>query len=284
MNLSFKAQLSEAKERIIKGYATTESWDRQGEKLPLEVAKKAFARFAESPKICKLHGREEFGRVNSCGCGGVGEFLGHEAADNGILISVRITSDETWGRIEKGEYNGFSIGGYSRAKDGVITDLELVEISLVGIPVNGDCVFLTAKGGVKMDEELKNMLKEISAGVTLLCSAKGDAMSEMAKGDAMSEMAKGDAMSEMAKGNAMVAEIAALKECAAKQAAEIASFKSAMQKLEDTPAMMAKGAAFDTASEGSKTDGGGRKMSEVPYKELVSMTLEQRGKLVNDIA
>ena len=266
MNLSFKAQLSEAKERIIKGYATTESWDRQGEKLPLEVAKKAFAKFAESPKICKLHGREEFGRVNSCGCGGVGEFLGHEAADNGILISVRITSDETWGRIEKGEYNGFSIGGYSRAKDGVITDLELVEISLVGIPVNGDCVFLTAKGGVKMDEELKNMLKEIGAGVALLCSAKGDAMVAAAKGDAM------------------VAEFAALKECAAKQSAEIETLKATLKKLEETPAQLAKGAAFDHASAWSKTDGGVRKMSEVPYKELVSMTLEQRGNLVNDIA
>ena len=267
MNLSFKAQLSNAKERIIKGYATTESWDKQGEKLPLEVAKKAFDRFAESPKICKLHGRDEFGgRVNSCGCGGVGELLGHEATDKGILISVRIASDDAWERIVKGEYNGFSIGGYSRAKDGVIHELELVEISLVGIPANGDCVFLTAKGGEKMDEELKNMLKEIGAGVALLCSAKGDAMAEMAKGDAMA------------------AEFAALKECAAKQAAEIESLKAAMQKLEETPAQAAKGAAFDTASEGSKTDGGGRKMSEVPYKELLSMTAEQRGKLVNDLA
>ena len=265
MNLSFKAQLSDAKERIIKGYATTESWDKQGEKLPLEVAKKAFDRFAESPKICKLHGREEFGRVNSCGCGGVGELLGHEATNKGILISVMITSDEAWGRIENGEYNGFSIGGYSRAKDGVITDLELVEISLVGIPVNGDCVFLTAKGE-KMDEELKNMLKEIGAGVALLCSAKGDAMVAAAKGDAMA------------------AEFAALKECTAKQAAEMEGLKATLKKLEETPAMVAKGSAFDTAFEGSKTDGGVRKMSEVPYKELVSMTLEQRGKLVNDIA
>lgn len=264
MNLSFKAQLSNAKERIIKGYATTESWDKQGEKLPLEVAKKAFARFAESPKICKLHGREEFGRVNSCGCGGVGEFLGYEVTDKGILISVRITSDDAWGKIEKGEYNGFSIGGYSRAKDGVITDLELVEISLVGIPVNGDCVFLTAKGGVKMDEELKNMLKEIGAGVALLCSAKGDAMVAAAKGDAM------------------VAEFAALNECAAKQAAEIEALKATLKKLEETPAMVAKGAAFDHKSEGSKTNAG-RKMSEVPYQELASMTPEQRNLLINDI-
>lgn len=264
MNLSFKAQLKDAKGRIIEGYATTDSWDRQGEKLPLEVAKKAFAKFAESPKICKLHGREEFGRVNSCGCGGVGEFLGYEVTDKGILISVRITSDDAWGKIEKGEYNGFSIGGYSRAKDGVITDLELVEISLVGIPVNWDCVFLTAKGE-KMDEELKNMLKEIGAGVALLCSVKGDAMVAMAKGDAMA------------------AEFAALKECAAKQGAEIEALKATIKKLEETPDTAAKGASFDHKSEGSKANAG-RKMSEVPYQELISMTPEQRGKLVNDIA
>ena len=259
MNLSFKAQLKDAKYRIIEGYATTDSWDRQGEKLPLEVAKKAFAKFAESPKICKLHGREEFGRVNSCGCGGVGEFIGHEATDKGILISVMVTSDEAWERIEKGEYNGFSIGGYSRAKDGVITDLELIEISLVGIPANGDCVFLTAKGEIKMDEELKKMLNDINAGITELRSEK--------------ELAKGDALS---------AEFAALKECAAKQGAEIAELKSIIAKLDATPDETAKGAAFDHKSEGSKTNTG-RKMSEVPYRELASMTPEQRGLLINDI-
>jgi len=161
MKLSFKAQLKDAKERIVEGYATTDSWDKQGEKLPMEVAKKAFERFVKSPKICRLHGREEFGAVNPCGCGGVGELTGYTADDKGIMIAVKITDGVAWDKVVKGEYNGFSIGGYSRANDGVITDFELVEISLVGVPANGDCVFLTAKGEIKMDEESKELLKLI---------------------------------------------------------------------------------------------------------------------------
>lgn len=128
----------------------------------MEVAKKAFAKFAESPKICRLHGREEFGAVNPCGCGGVGELTGYAADEKGIMIAVKITDDAAWEKVLMGEYNGFSIGGYSRASDGVIADFELVEVSLVGIPVNGDCVFLTAKGEIKMDEESKLLLKLIA--------------------------------------------------------------------------------------------------------------------------
>ena len=94
MQLSFKSQLKSAKERIIEGYATTDSWDKQGERLPLDIAVSAFEQFSKSPKICTLHGRSEFGgKVNSVGCGGVAEFLGYTVCDNGIYISVKITDD-----------------------------------------------------------------------------------------------------------------------------------------------------------------------------------------------
>lgn len=110
-----------------------------------------------------------------------------------------------------------------------------------------------------MDEELKKMLSDINAGIAALRSEK--------------ESAKGDALS---------AEFVALKECAAKQSAEIEALKATLKKLEEMPAQTAKGAAFDHKSEGSKT-GAGRKMSEVPYQELSSMTPEQRSLLINDI-
>ena len=276
MNLSFKAQLSEAKERIIKGYATTDSWDRQGEKLPLEVAKKAFAKFVESPKICKLHGREEFGKINPCGCGGVGELIGYAADEKGIMVAVKITDNAVWDKVEKGEYNGFSVGGYSHASNGVITDFELIEISLVGVPANGDCVFLNAKGDIKMDEESKELLK-------LIVENQKSILAELVKANAQESAEPPEAANMAAKGGAMAAEFAALKECAAKQGAEIEALKATIKKLEETPDTAAKGASFDYKSEGSKVNAG-RKMSEVPYKELVSMTLEQRGRLVNDIA
>ena len=271
MKLSFKAQLKDAKERIVEGYATTESWDRQGEKLPLEVAKKAFEGFVKSPKICKLHGREEFGTANPCGCGGVGELTGYTADDKGIMIAVKITDNAAWDKVVKGEYNGFSVGGYSRADNGVITDFELVEVSLVGIPANGDCVFLAVKGEIKMDEESKELLKLIVENQKLM-------LAELAKYNAAeSEEAAG--MS--AKGGAMGAEFAAIKAHAEEQRAEIASMKELLTRLENTPAVAAKGVAFDVGAGGGKT--GERKASEVPYTELLAMTVEQRSKLINDL-
>lgn len=271
MKLSFNAQLKDAKERIVEGYATTESWDKQGEKLPLEVAKKAFAKFSESPKICKLHGREEFGAVNPCGCGGVGELTGYTADDKGIMIAVKITDDVAWDKVMKGEYNGFSIGGYSRANDGVIADFELIEISLVGVPANGDCVFLTAKGEIKMDEESKELLKLIVENQKLM-------LAELVKYNA-AESAEDAGMS--AKGVAMGAEFAAIKAQMEAQHAEIASMKELLTRLENTPATAAKGSAFDAGAGEEKT--GERKASEVPYTELLAMTVEQRSKLINDL-
>ena len=271
MKLSFKAQLKDAKERIVEGYATTESWDKQGEKLPLEVAKKAFAKFAESPKICKLHGREEFGAVNPCGCGGVGELTGYAADDKGVMIAVKITDNAAWEKVLNGEYNGFSIGGYSRANDGVITDFELIEISLVGIPVNGDCVFLAAKGEIKMDEESKALLKLIAENQKLM-------LAELAKSNA-AEFAEAAVIS--VKGGAMNAEFADFKSQMEAQRAEIASMKELLTRLENTPATAAKGSAFDVGAAGEKT--GERKVSEVPYAELLTMTVEQRSKLINDL-
>ena len=271
MKLSFKAQLKDAKERIVEGYATTDSWDRQGEKLPLEVAKKAFAKFAESPKICKLHGREEFGTANPCGCGGVGELTRCAADDKGILIAVKITDNAAWDKVLKGEYNGFSIGGYSRANNGVITDFELVEVSLVGIPANGDCVFLAAKGEIKMDEEAKTLLRLIAENQKLM-------LAEVAKYNA-AESAEAAGMS--AKGEAMNAEFTAFKAQMEAQRAEIEGVKELLARLENTPVASAKGAAFDVGAGGGKT--GERKASEVSLSELSAMTQEQRAQLINDL-
>lgn len=271
MKLSFKAQLKDAKERIVEGYATTDSWDEQGEKFPLDVARKAFERFAKSTKICKVHGIDEFGKANPRGCGGVSELIGYTADDKGIMIAVKITDDAAWDKVVKGEYNGFSVGGYKRVKNGVITDYELIEISLVGIPVNGDCVFLSVKGGIEMDEEAKTLLRLIAENQRLMLDG-------MAKSNA-AESAEAAVIS--AKGGSMNAEFADFKSQMEAQRAEITSMKELLTRLENTPATSAKGSAFDAGAGGKKT--GERKVSEVPYTELLAMTAEQRSKLINDL-
>ena len=274
MKLSFKAQLKDAKERVLEGYATTESWDSQGEMLPLEVAKKSFEKFAASPKICKLHGLEEFDDANPRRCGGVGELTGHTADDKGILIAVKITDDAAWDKVLKGEYNGFSIGGYSRANDGVIAYFEIIEISLVGVPANGDCVFLTVKGEIKMDEEAKALLKLIAENQKLM-------LAELTKSNAAESAEPPEAAGMAAKGGAMNVEFAEMKAQVEAQRAEITSMKELLTRLENTPAVAAKGVAFDVGAGGGGA--GERKVSEVSIAELSAMTQEQRAQLINDL-
>lgn len=274
MKLSFKAQLKDAKERIVEGYATTDSWDEQGEKFPLDVARKAFERFAKSTKICKVHGIDEFGKANPRGCGGVSELIGYTADDKGIMIAVKITDDAAWDKVVKGEYNGFSVGGYKRVKNGVITDYELIEISLVGIPANGDCVFLSVKGEIKMDEESKALLKLIADNQKLM-------VAELAKYNAAESAELPEAANMSAKGGAMNAEFTAIKAQMEAQRAEIEGMKELLARIENTPVASAKGVAFDVGAVEGKT--GERKASEVPYTELLAMTVEQRSKLINDL-
>lgn len=283
MQISFKAQLKNATERIIDGYATTDSWDKQGEKLPLEVASAAFKKFSESPKICRVHGLEEFGRIDPCGCGGVGEFLGYCEDEKGIYISVKITDDEAWAKIQKGEYNGFSIGGFGRLNRGIFYSFEIIEISLVGSPVNGDCVFVKAKGEI-MDEELKALMKSLldSSQSILIEMKKMNAMkaadNAVEGGDMAAMGCKGCAKMQAAKGDSAPApEIEGMK-------TEIAGLKTGIEeiKLMMNAAVAAKGVAFDAEKEPQKTEEKKTKASQFTYHELLAMTPKQRSEIEPD--
>lgn len=84
-----------------------------------------------------------------------------------------------------------------------------------------------------------------------------------------------------AKGGAMNVEFAEMKVQMEAQRAEITSMKELLTRLENTPATSAKGSAFDAGAGGEKTRE--RKVSEVPYSELLTMTAEQRSNLINDL-
>lgn len=268
MQISFKAQLKNATERIIEGYATTDSWDKQGEKLPLDVASAAFKKFSESPKICRLHGREEFGKIDPCGCGGVGEFLGYRKDEKGIYISVKITDAAAWEKVQKGEYNGFSIGGFGRLDRGIFYSFEIIEVSLVGSPTNGDCVFVKAKGEY-MDEETKGYLKIIAEAMKKKVDEESGELGMGCKGCAK-QTAKGDP--------APAPEIESMK-------TEIAGLKTGIEEIKlmlNAAVVAAKGVSFDHTKEPQKTDGA-RKMSEVSFSEMQKMSKQQIDALINDL-
>ena len=281
MQLSFKSQLKSAKERIIEGFATTDSWDKQGERLPLDVAVSAFGQFSKSPKICTLHGRSEFGgKVNSVGCGGVAEFLGYTASGNGIYISVKITDDAAWNKVLSGEYSGFSIGGFGKLnQNGEFTYFEIIEISLVGSPINSDCVFLKVKGDI-MDEESKGLLKSILDALNKLQASVGKTATAEATEDTVDATVmgcKGCQKMQAAKGG--VDENAELK---AKISALESSIAEINMQLKAAAVVAAKGAAYDPSKEASKTAAPRTKASQFSLAELKEMTPQELRKIEID--
>ena len=281
MQLSFKSQLRSAKERIIEGYATTDSWDRQGERLPLDIAVSAFEKFSKSPKICTLHGRSEFGgKVNSVGCGGVADFLGYTVSGNGIYISVKITDDAAWDKVLSGEYSGFSIGGFGKLnQNGEFAYFEIIEISLVGYPINGDCVFLKVKGDI-MDEESKGLLKSMLDALNKL-QASIDRMATVETTEDTAGAAvmgcKGCQKMQAAKGG--VDENAELK---AKISALESSIAEINMQLKAAAVVAAKGAAYDPSNEVSKIAAPRTKASQFSLAELKAMSPRELQKIEID--
>lgn len=276
MQISFKAQLKNATERIIEGFATTDSLDDNGDKFPLDVIIAAFERLGKSLKICGNHGYNDFGRVNVIGCNAIGHLVSWSVSANGVYISVKITDPKVWDDVVKGRYGGFSIGGFRLVdkKSGVIKFLGIEEISLVGAPTNGDCFFVTAKGYI-MDEEYKALLEAILGE-----------MQKMNKAGAAGDDGEGNmdcnscTKMQVAKGNVAPtaqAEIKSMKD-------EIAGLKTGIEeiKLMMNAAMVAKGVAFDQTKEPQKTDGA-RKMSEVSFAEMQKMSKQQIDALINDL-
>lgn len=117
--------------RTISGYASTPALDLDGEVVSLDAVKKALPGYWEWRNIREMHGPSAVGVAKEA-----------NVDDKGLFLSAKIVDDDAWQKCVEGVYKGFSVGGKKLAKKGnIITDIDLVEISVVDRPANPECKF-----------------------------------------------------------------------------------------------------------------------------------------------
>jgi hypothetical protein len=151
---------------IVEGYATTETLDLDGEIVSIDAVKKALPSYWEYRNIREMHQPSAVGRAQNYNLDDIGCFLRSKISDP---VAAQKCIDKV--------YNGYSIGGRKLAKNGnTITDLELIEISIVDRPANPDCRMVVAKRA-KNDKEGAHLLKARK----VLLNPKDKALSKMAQ-------------------------------------------------------------------------------------------------------
>lgn len=160
-------------ERIIEGYATTGSLDRQDQIVSQKAVAEGLKPYLKYPTI----------RVNHLHPP-VGKTVQHLMDSNGLAIQVQIgkniqACDDAWEGIKQGLYTGFSVGGAILGTKTVynkplgkniltITKLKINEISITDAPANVDCFF----------SMLKSLRKEISKGGDIMTDDNPEETSE----------------------------------------------------------------------------------------------------------
>ena len=126
-------------QRLVFGYASTETLDSQGEIVKKEAIEAALPDYMRFANIREMHQPSAVGVAREA-----------ELDDKGLHLAAKIVDDEAWRKIVEGVYKGFSIGGRVTARHPdakhVITGVDLLEISLVDRPANPEAVIELYKG------------------------------------------------------------------------------------------------------------------------------------------
>jgi HK97 family phage prohead protease len=138
---------------ILKGYASTFAPDRDGEQVVPEAFDNTLKDYLENNPIVLWQHNMDWP---------IGVVTKAETDETGLYVEVvikRITSDApdwhktAWNSIKSGIVRTFSIGGYfwREWKQGLvlITEVELMEISVVSIPANAASIFEAAVKAVR---------------------------------------------------------------------------------------------------------------------------------------
>ena len=119
----------------VSGYASTPALDLDGEIVSLDAIKAALPGYWEWRNIREMHQPSAVG-------------VGQEASVDakGLFLRSKITDREAAKKCLDGVYKGYSIGGRKLAKTGnTITEIDLIEISVVDRPANPECKIEVAK-------------------------------------------------------------------------------------------------------------------------------------------
>lgn len=113
----------------VAGYASTPSIDLDGEIVSLDAVKAALPGYWEWRNIREMHQPRAVGVAKEA-----------NVDDKGLFLTSRITDKEAAQKCLDQVYKGYSIGGKKLSKQGnIITEIELIEVSLVDRPANPDC-------------------------------------------------------------------------------------------------------------------------------------------------
>lgn len=131
--------------RKIQGFASTRFPDRVDDVVLPEALAASMDIYMSNPVVLLDHDRE---------CP-IGKTISYQVVQDGLFVTCEIMegtedADEAWKQIEFGARNAFSIGFIPKQIDltegnPVISELELLEISVVTIPANRESLFSIAK-------------------------------------------------------------------------------------------------------------------------------------------
>lgn len=149
-NIKAKSEGGNSKERMIEGYFTTVDVDRSRDIVKPSALAGAISTFMKNPILCFNHDWSE----------GIGRIMSIQLDEYGCKVQAKIAegtpmADKVWTLINQGVYNAFSFafrvlgresGGSDEDPIDVITNLDLLEVSVVTIPCNANATFSIVKG------------------------------------------------------------------------------------------------------------------------------------------
>lgn len=152
-------KVSHTGDRIIEGYFTTTEIDRGGDISLPSAFEKTLVSYMKNPIVTYMHSIKDV----------IGKVLEYKVDDMGIWVKAQIAkgvklADEVWALIEQGIIKGFSYGyktlqaepgNIDGRKVNYLKEVELYEIAVVTLPMNGSALFAMGSDGLLKSITLK---------------------------------------------------------------------------------------------------------------------------------
>jgi len=138
----------------VSGYASTPALDLDGEIVSLDAVKAALPGYWQWRNIREMHTPSAVGVAKEA-----------NVDDTGLFLTAKIVDPLAVQKCIEGVYKGYSIGGKKLAKNGnTITEIELIEVSIVDRPANPECKIEVQKKAKTAGEAYLVKAKKIPAG------------------------------------------------------------------------------------------------------------------------
>lgn len=133
----------------VSGYASTPAKDSDGEIITLKAVREALPDYMRWGNIREMHQLKAVGTAQQA-----------NIDEKGLFLTAKIVDPAAWDKCLEGVYKGFSIGGRKLAASGnKVTEIELLEISVVDRPANPECSFALAKSAKKLGTAWGHLVK-----------------------------------------------------------------------------------------------------------------------------